>query len=307
MNRRKFLTLAGALPIFSTLPAGAEPRWRPSKPVTCVIPFSPGGGVDMIFRHVRDHAAERGITMVAEYRGGADGLIGMRASSAAPGDGHHLAFGTIGTLSHRRDGFDAAASHRLITALRDSLFFLVTGSNSGIDSVNDLLARIRSGDRITGGSGAPGQRASMESFLKGAGINDAYITNYRGANGVLQDLIGNHIQWSMMSGFVAANAIRAGQIKLLATDRRPEDGGDTTLPTIFDRVPVYPRINSHVVAGPGAMSDESFLFWSDFFREYLNLPSTQAAIISDHGTLVPFGPGYLRERIDLYRQTVVQD
>lgn len=302
-TRRALLSVPMLLPAASAMAVGT---WRPSRTVTCTIPFTAGGGTDAVFRHVKDHAARQNITMVAEYRPGAEGLIGMRAGAAAPADGHSLTFGTIGTMSHLSDGWGAAESHRLITGLRGGLFFLVTGANSGIGSLDELVARLRSGEpRITGGSGAPGQRVAMESFLRGAGISGAVIASYRGAAGVVQDIAGNHIQWGMIPGNVVAGQIAGGQLRLLATDRRTGDRDLTPgVPSIFDIVPEQGRPDGQLVALPLGTPDAAFAFWRSFFMAYSSLPETQADIDREFSISMPFGDEFLLERIRNWRTNV---
>lgn len=306
INRRNLLATAAASMLAVPTASIARVNWRPTRNVTCIIPFTPGGGTDAVFRSVKEHAASRGITMVADYKPGAEGFMGMRAGAAAPADGHSLTFGTIGTMSHVHNGWDAAENHRLITGLRSSMFFLVTGNDSGITSFRELLDRLRSRDVLTtGGSGAPGQRASMETVLLIAGIQGGVIANYRGAAGVMQDLIGNHIQWGMIPGSIAASAVNSGRLRLLATDRRADDQNlQPGSSSIFDILPEYPRHDAQLVAAPRTIPDDILEFWNGFFRGYVSDPLVRLDLNRDFSLAVPFGPDYLHQRISAWRQNV---
>ncbi|VTU37624.1 Argininosuccinate lyase [Variovorax sp. PBS-H4] len=90
-SRRTFLVSSGAAATWLALPAGAQPAatgWRPTRPVRLVVPYPPGGGIDIVARFIAPRMQERlGQPVVIENRGGAVGMIGSENVYRAAPDG----------------------------------------------------------------------------------------------------------------------------------------------------------------------------------------------------------------------------
>jgi len=98
MIRRHFLTAAGLALAAAALPAAAAQDSFPSRPLTLVVPFPPGGTSDVVGRIFADALSrEIGQTVVVENRGGAGGTIGARTVASAAPDGYTLLLGTSST------------------------------------------------------------------------------------------------------------------------------------------------------------------------------------------------------------------
>ena len=102
MKRQQFLRAALA----AVLAAGAGGAWAdayPSRPVTMIIPFPPGGTLDVIGRMLAQKLGEQmGQTFVVENRPGGTGTIGAIAVQKAPADGYTLLFSAVDARRRRR-------------------------------------------------------------------------------------------------------------------------------------------------------------------------------------------------------------
>src|SRR6516164_9311715 len=97
MNRRNFLIASGAAAV--TLPGAARAQAWPSRNITLVVPFPPGGTNDIFARAIADKlGAALGVPVIIDNRGGAGGTIGSTAVARAAPDGYTLMTGHIGTL-----------------------------------------------------------------------------------------------------------------------------------------------------------------------------------------------------------------
>lgn len=308
MNRRHMLkSTIGTLLMLNNpkTPARAATSWSPNgRNVNVMIPFSPGGGTDILFKGMQSYGEPQGITFVPEYRGGAEGLIGVRAGAAARADGLHLTLANVGAMSHVHNDFNAVQSFDHITGIRTNIFFVVTSPGSEINTLQDLFLRLKSDpSKITGGSGAPGQRTNMEELLRAADITDYTITNYRGASNVIQDLVGNHIQWGMIPGSAVIGPINSGAVKLIATDRRPGDPNIMPgIPTIFDVVPLFNKHDFHLISMPRNVPEDAKIFWKNWFQEYLSSSPFLEGLLRDYCTPVVFGPDHVISSVRGWRQ-----
>src|ERR1700709_2664935 len=99
LRRNVLLPLLPALGLAFASPAAAADDY-PAKPITLIVPFPAGGGVDVIGRIVADKlAAELGQPVVIDNRGGAAGVIGTRVAARAAPDGYTLVMATSGSIA----------------------------------------------------------------------------------------------------------------------------------------------------------------------------------------------------------------
>lgn len=276
--------------------------WSPNRAVTFTIPFTPGGLTDIVFRNLQKFADEKGIKIVAEYKPGAEGLIGMQHGSKQPTDGHSITLCTIATVIQKSDnGWQATDNYRLLTALRTGYVFVVTGSKSGINSFDDLLSKLRNpASNLTGGSGAPGQRIFMNYVFDKLKVN-ATITNYKGNGPLIQDLIGNHIQFAFLPAGNVMESVKNGSLKLLANDRPKNSKVFNDVPNITEYIPILAK-DMHLVALPKNTSDIIFDYWLDFFKQWAEDNATKAFLADTFNMSVPIGPKFLIESIDNYKK-----
>src|SRR6187455_3445067 len=100
MLRMKFLLPMAAALLLGADASSVHAQDYPTKPITLIVPFPAGGGVDVIGRIVADKlAAELGQPVVIDNRGGAAGVIGTRVAKAAAPDGYTLVMATSGSIA----------------------------------------------------------------------------------------------------------------------------------------------------------------------------------------------------------------
>jgi tripartite-type tricarboxylate transporter receptor subunit TctC len=99
LQRRDFLRIAGATAMTYSVPLFAQTRF-PSRPITFIVPFAPGGTTDIIARIVAEPMGKLlGQTIIVENRGGGGGTIGAIALRNAAPDGHTLGIATVSTMA----------------------------------------------------------------------------------------------------------------------------------------------------------------------------------------------------------------
>jgi tripartite-type tricarboxylate transporter receptor subunit TctC len=214
------ITLVAAL---SLLLAGlAIAQTYPSRPVTFVVPFAPGGSTDTVARIVAQAVSPAlGQPAVVENRTGGAGTVGWVSVARAAPDGHTLittevsyaiAAGLVPTLP-----FDPRKSFAHIVTAVSVPHVMVVNPAVKANSVAELIALAKAQPgKLFYGSGGVGTNTHMggELFKSLAGVDLVHVP-YRGAGAVLQDLMGGSVQMLVTSAPTALSLIQSGKLRAL--------------------------------------------------------------------------------------------
>lgn len=216
------LALAGAL--LGPALAGAQPF--PSKPIRMIVPVPPGGSGDLVSRLVAGAAADDlQQPIVIDNRPGATGNIGTVAAVNAPADGYTIFLCSIGNCSvntslYANPGFDLFKDIAPVILLGSSINAFVTGPNTGIDSVQTLIGKAKSGDISYGSSGVgASNHLAGELLKKMAGISLLHVP-YKGSGPAITDLIGGQIDVFFDNEPSILPFIKSGKVNALAVTGR---------------------------------------------------------------------------------------
>lgn len=266
-----------------------------SKTVNVVIPFAPGGGVDQSFRHLQKYALERGITLVAVYRPGADGLIAMRELANMPKDGFNISVTTAGVLAYQ-ELRDTEKCCTAITGIRDSIGAFVVHPSSSIKTLDDLEKAVKQGDDIKFGYGAPGQRMVLDQFFEFAKPSkEPLLVPYKGGGPVINDLLAGHIDAAQVPLSIVKAHIDTGKLRLIATTRSKIDG--FAVPMVEDRYPKWKELDGFAVVTPAGANPEAVKFWTSFLKEYVGNKQVQQDFAKDYTISAPFGTKNVTETV----------
>ena len=186
--------------VFCVCPTLSWSQDYPVKPIRLVVPFPPGGSVDMTARMVGQMLTDKlGQPVLIENRSGASGNIGMDFVAKSAPDGYTLlmapaALSANGHL-YRKIAFDPRTAFAPITRVADQPNVLIVNPRLGVKSVEELiaLARQKPGE-LTYGSAGPGsaQHIAAEVFTAQAGVKMLHVP-YKGGAPALADLVGGQI------------------------------------------------------------------------------------------------------------------
>ena len=208
----------------------------PTKPITMIVPFPPGGGNDTLARLVANKlSVALGQQVVVDNRGGANGVIAMRAAARAAPDGYTLLFANSSTTSinpalYANVGYDARKDFAPIGMLASMSIGIITHPSFPAKSVAELIAFAKREPRkLNIGTSAPGSGShlSTELFKARAGI-DVTLVPYKGTAAMTTDVLGGHIPVIFSVVAAALGNIRSGQLRLLAMT------GTTRVATLAD-------------------------------------------------------------------------
>ncbi|PLC54613.1 MFS transporter [Pollutimonas nitritireducens] len=220
-----FLALLGgfALSMASVAPALAADDW-PSKPITYVVPFAPGGATDILGRTYSQALSEAlGVPVVVENKPGTGGSLGSAYASRAKPDGYTVVGGTISSHSinvsiYPSIGYDPVTSFEPIILTGTLPNVLVVRADSDIKSVDDLIAKAKQkADGVTYGSSGVGSSQHLAGALFAGTIGAQMLhVPYKGSSPSLQALVAGDIDLLFDNITSAVPLIEGGQLRALA-------------------------------------------------------------------------------------------
>jgi tripartite-type tricarboxylate transporter receptor subunit TctC len=233
MNLRRMLASAvisaiaviGAmLPAQAQDPAKDPAKDYPSKNVTLVVPFPPGGGNDAMGRIMADRlSAGLGKTVVVENRGAGAGIVGTRSVIKAPADGYTLMLGHTGSIGinptlYVNAGFDPRKDFTPLGLIAQLPLVLLVHPSVKAKDVAELIALAKANPgKFNFASSALGTGSHMcaEMFRHEAAI-DMNLIPYKGSAQLVTDLVGGHVQASFAAITPSFGNIKAGNLRALA-------------------------------------------------------------------------------------------
>jgi tripartite-type tricarboxylate transporter receptor subunit TctC len=195
----------------------------PSRPVHILVPFPPGGAVDIVARTLADELGKRWpVNIIIDNRPGAGGTIAEEATAKAAPDGYTLVVAASGhpiaPFLFRKLPYDIFTDFTPITLLGSSPNLALVRSDSPIRSIADLIAaaRAKPGQLSYGHSGNGTSAHLAAELFKAVAKVDIVAVPYKGGVPVLNDLLGGHIPLSFNNLPESIGMIRSGAVRPLA-------------------------------------------------------------------------------------------
>ena len=259
MITRRHLALALMLPvIFAGLASAAFAEDFPARPITFVVPFPPGGGIDVILRAMGPRLTERlGKPIVIENRSGGAGVIGAAAVAKAAPDGHTLLAAPSLFASNVRLfkslPFDATKDFEPVSLVLRTPYVLVVNPTLPVHSVPDLvaLAKQKPGELAYASTG-PGSslHLSAELFQSMTGTKMTGV-QYRGAPPALADFIAGHVPLMFADTGTALAQIAEGKVRALGVSSLTRVPAAPNIPTLSEAgLPGFDSVGWLLMAAP---------------------------------------------------------
>lgn len=259
-----------------------------NKTVNVIVPFPPGGGVDLTFQNFKRYADTQKINLVANYKPGADGLIGMVELSNAPNNGLTVGIATTGNIAtywtKKND-----ESLMPLSGIRNSISVIVVNNKSNIKTFQDYKKSMTNDPGFSIGVGAPGQKMLVNQLLTLLKVeNKPLIVPYKGGAAVLNDLQGGHITTAILPLSLVAKFVDSGNIRIIALNSdKPVKNYNAVL--LKNVVPGWEDIDWYHFVLPPSTPEQVKLAWVNLLDKYLADKEVQKSFLEEFTEPVPRG------------------
>lgn len=232
--------IALSLSVLLAANAAGQDTNYPRKPITLVVPQTPGGANDVIARMVAHRLSRQiGQAVIVENRPGAGGNIGTASVAKAPADGHTLLLTVssahvINPSLYRKPGFDPVRDFVPLATLATAGYVLVAHPAFPVRNVRQLIetAGAQPGTVMFASAGnGTLNHLIAEMLQQRAGIKLVHVP-YRGAAPAVQDVVGGQIPLSVQSLPSSLAFIKAGRLKVLAVTNEKRVAALPDVPTV---------------------------------------------------------------------------
>jgi tripartite-type tricarboxylate transporter receptor subunit TctC len=280
----------------------------PSRPVTFVVPFAPGGVTTVLARLVGQKLEQKlGKPFIVENRPGGGGVTAAIAVARSAPDGYTIMMASSTVLAinvsvRKNLGYDPRKELTPIALLARVPFVLVVNPDLPVRSVADLvkLAKEKPG-QITFGTPGPGtfHHLNAEMFKHQFGVDLVHVP-YKGSAPALTDLAAGHIQMMFCDVPPAQALIQAGKIRALGVTTPERVKSLPEVPPLADvGIPNYNTASWHTISTTGGVPDGIVDKLAREIRAIMSEPELQQLLIND-GALPQISPppAELRKFVD---------
>lgn len=283
----------------------------PSRPVTIVVPFPPGGGTDVGARLVAQKLSLKwGQPVIVENRGGAAGRVGAELVAKAKPDGYTLLVGNVGTQSvnpalYKKMPYDPDKAFAPIGMIAELPLVMLVTPSLPWKNVKDMVeAAKKDPGKITfassGAGGAP--HLAGEIFQQASGAKMLHVA-YKGGGPAALDLMAGHVNIYFGTVLESVGHVKSGKLKGLGVTSASRSPALPDLPTIAESG--YPGFDTGSWIGMLAPAGTPVAIVNKIsadLREVLTLPDTQKTLITQGATPWPMTPEQFTARIKSDRQ-----
>jgi tripartite-type tricarboxylate transporter receptor subunit TctC len=253
LPRRKFLQFAGAAAVAPAFSRVATAQTYPSRPITMIVPFAPGGPTDVLGRVLAERMKDAlGQPVIIENVAGANGTIGIGRAARARPDGYTIDLGFLS--GHVLNGalyslpYDVLNDFEPVSPLTTMPYVLFARQTMRAKDLNELIAWLKANpDKASAGFSSSSLELILRRFEKEAGTHFALVP-YRGGAPAIQDLVAGQIDLVLETP-LQLPLVRGGSIRAYAVTT------DTRLATASD-IPTFAEMGLPAL---------SFSSWYGFF------------------------------------------
>src|SRR5688572_7005247 len=270
------------------LAASASASAWPSKPVTFIVPYPPGGGTDVIARIIQEPLSRQlGQPIVIENRGGAGGSLGTAVAARATPDGHTMLFTlsshSINPVIYQKLPFDTERDFRPVSMVASLPQLFAVHPDTPYKTFGELVSHMRSNpgkiDYASVGIGSPSHIAGELLKMR----LPAYMVHipYRGGAPAVAAAMAGDVPLLIVSIPAAMSQVRAGRLRPLAVSTRGRTSILPDVPTVEEAtgLPGYEVDSWYALFAPARTPDEAVARMNQAIAAVVARPEVKAKLL----------------------------
>jgi tripartite-type tricarboxylate transporter receptor subunit TctC len=307
MSRICSCVIPGMLVLLSVamaLPAGAQAY--PSRPVKLVVPFPPGGSLDITGRLIAQRLSEMwGQSVVVENKPGAGGNIGADFVAKSPPDGYTILLGALSTHAvnpnlYAKMPYDAVKDFAPITLIATTPNVLVVNAATPVNNVREFVAWTKANPgKLAFGSGSNGSAGHLAGELYKVDTGtDAVHVPFKGGAPATQALLAGDTQFMFDNLANAMAQVKAGKLKALAVTTAERSKLVPELPTMAEAgLPGFDISTWYGLFAPAGTPMAIVAKWNADVTKILTTPDVRAKLMADGAEPAPDSPEQFAQMI----------
>src|SRR5690606_1646550 len=276
--RRAMTALLAATSLLAISPMQAVAQEFPSRPITLIVGYPPGGSNDILARLVAPRLAEiLGTSVVVENRAGASGTIGATFVARAAPDGYTLLASSASPIAitpqtMRSMPFDPVKDFVAINTVGLVPEAIAIGPNLKVNTLAELLELARTKQVTLSSSGTGGLPHLTIELLKKAAGGDILHVPYRGGGPAIVDTLAGHVDGIVMDLTPLQAQIQSGALKALAVTSAERVDFLPNVPTAQENLPGFNVVNWFGLFAPAKTPPEVVKRISDALVQVVHEP-----------------------------------
>jgi tripartite-type tricarboxylate transporter receptor subunit TctC len=281
------------------LGASASAQDYPTRPITLIVPFPAGGGVDVIGRIVAEKiSASLGQPVIIDNRGGAAGVIGTRVAKAAAPDGYTLVMATSGSVAinptlYANPGYEPRKDLAPIGLISSTPIVMMAHPSAPQQTLANVIAFAKANPgKLDIGTPPPGTSAYLGAeLLKSLAGIDFTIVTYKGTGPLTTDLIGGHVKLALNVLAPALSNLKSGGLRALAVLGPKRSTLLPDVPTSAEAgLPGFESGLNYGLLAPAGTPRAIVDKLNAVLRAGVDTPEVRARIAADGGDPLPSSP-----------------
>ena len=309
------LAFAVGAPLIASTDAAAQTY--PSRPVKLVVPFPPGGPLDIIGRAIAQKLTEAwGQSVVVDNRPGAGGNIGADLVAKSAPDGYTVVMGALSTHAvnpslYAKMPYDAVKDFAPITLVAITPNVLVVNASLPVNSAKEFVAYAKANTgKLAFGSGSNGSAGHLAGELfKVETATDIIHVPYKGGAPATQALLAGDTQFMFDNLANAMPQVKAGRLKTLAVTTAERSKLAPELPTMAEAgLPGFDISTWFGLLAPAGTPQPIIAKWNAEVTNILNSPEMRERFTSQGAEPAPTTPAefaaFIRSELSKYARIV---
>ncbi|MBA4254638.1 MAG: LacI family transcriptional regulator [Polaromonas sp.] len=287
----------------------------PTRTVTVVVPFSPGGGSDTGARMLAQKLSEKwGQSVIVENKAGAAGMVGADHVSKAKPDGYTLLVGNIGTQAingslYKKMAYDPVNGFAPISLIAELPLVMLVHPSVPAKNPQELIAHVKANPgKVSYSSSGAGSSLHLaaELFQAQSGTQLLHVP-YKGSGAAMADLLAGHVNMSVTTVLESSAQVKSGKVRAIALTGASRSNALPDVPTLAESgLPGFNSISWIGLLAPAGTPDALVEKISADVREVMASDELKRRFVEQGAVPAPNTPAQFRALIDSDRKRYAQ-